>query len=366
MARHHYVPQFLLKLFTDPDVPLGQTPYLWVHEPAGEWGKQSPKNAAQEPDYYALPAEGERDGQELERLFSQMESISAPALRKILKGKLVTVDVKRIVAGFIAFMLARVPVQLDHVGESMAEVARTIMRVLREAATVDPAGFRAHLEQAARDTGIAEIATLPPDALNPEDYDITTDRMAALRPLIALVPAFSDYLSRMDWTFFRTFAGRFFVTSDHPVGIVDPVVRTFETGFGIPTAEITFALSCSAAVVMRWHSPGAMRWRDREATVDEVAQINRRTALRAEGLFAPNPVFPGSKEILANRTQPLERSAATRTYRAPAEIGYVLEFRYPTPLEVDPSWLVPLVEHTPNEETRGLLRALDARWAPRS
>lgn len=71
-----------------------------------------------------------------------MESVSAPALRKILKGKLVTMDVKRTIAGFIAFTLARVPVEIEQVREAMAEIARTMMRVLREASTVDHAATK--------------------------------------------------------------------------------------------------------------------------------------------------------------------------------------------------------------------------------
>lgn len=192
------------------------------------------------------------------------------------------------------------------------------------------------------------------------------DRIGALRPLMWLMQPTSDYLAHMDWTFLRTRDEGFFITSDHPVGTVDPVSRTFETGFGIPNVEISFALSPAAAVVMRWQAPGAMRWRDRDATSDEIAQINSRTALRARQLFAPHPVFPGSERILADRARPLEPAAAARTHRVPGEVGYLVEFRQPTPRTTDSGWLVPLLEHNPDRETFRLLRALDARWAPRS
>ena len=30
--RHHYIPQFYLRGFVDPQTPAGQTPYLWVRD----------------------------------------------------------------------------------------------------------------------------------------------------------------------------------------------------------------------------------------------------------------------------------------------------------------------------------------------
>ena len=40
----HYIPQFYLREFTDPETPNGYEPYVWVYEHESKrWKKKSPK-----------------------------------------------------------------------------------------------------------------------------------------------------------------------------------------------------------------------------------------------------------------------------------------------------------------------------------
>ena len=51
----HYIPQFYLREFTDPETPNGYEPYVWVYEHESKrWKKKSPKNIASKLDFYSF------------------------------------------------------------------------------------------------------------------------------------------------------------------------------------------------------------------------------------------------------------------------------------------------------------------------
>src|SRR5689334_9721376 len=107
--KHHYVPAFYLRGFTDPACPAAYEPYLWVVDlDDGIIGRRAPQNTAVLTDYYAA-GEGE-NRHKIEAYLSEIESQAAPAIARILKGAS-TIDEqdKLALSTFAAFQVARVP-----------------------------------------------------------------------------------------------------------------------------------------------------------------------------------------------------------------------------------------------------------------
>jgi hypothetical protein len=78
----HFVPEFYLKGFTDPDTPAGHKPYLWIYKiDERRWRKRAPKNVATEPDYYTFM---DRDGNRqdnVEGFLADLEGRTATVIR---------------------------------------------------------------------------------------------------------------------------------------------------------------------------------------------------------------------------------------------------------------------------------------------
>src|SRR5258707_14478644 len=84
----HYVPQFYLKEFVDPNTPSGQEPYVWVFSKDGKTRqRRAHKNILWETDLYTCDVEGAKH-YELERTLSKIEGDFAEIVRKKVKLRL--------------------------------------------------------------------------------------------------------------------------------------------------------------------------------------------------------------------------------------------------------------------------------------
>src|SRR5215467_7966171 len=86
MPDHHYVPQFYLKGFLDPDSVQTADPWLWVANLSiGEVKRRAPKNVAARAGYNAIS--GSTESEPAEEVLSQLESVAAPIIRKLIGGE---------------------------------------------------------------------------------------------------------------------------------------------------------------------------------------------------------------------------------------------------------------------------------------
>lgn len=105
--RHHFIPQFYLKGFCDPETPSGQAPFLWVraiHSDAVY--RRAPNNLAAEIGCYKC--EGS-DPDQMEDELSAMESRAAFALRSFLNQPGGSRSVPEDLGNFLAWLGARTP-----------------------------------------------------------------------------------------------------------------------------------------------------------------------------------------------------------------------------------------------------------------
>lgn len=341
MPRHHYVPQFYLRGFVDPDTPSGHEPYLWLHEPGSGWEKRAPKNAAERTGYYAFPDSEGNQSEEAERMLSRVEDTAAQILRNLLAERSLSVQARAEFALFIALMQARIPGQVEHIAEAMAETMRRVIALLGDVGARDPAELKSYLERVAREIGEPRLAEMPVEAFDPSKYTISVQRYAAVGMALSVVADLSHFIAAMGWTLFISRSAGPFITSDYPVGVVDPVAQSPRSGLGLRPVEVSFPLSSGMALVAGWRHPWSMHWRLADEAV--VEQINLRTALRARQLFAPKETFPGANQILADREAPLRLAMGPKITRLNEELGYQLELGPPPVVPTDLTWLRPLL-----------------------
>jgi len=298
--KHHYLPQFYLQGFTDPDTPQGQEPYVWVHRAEDRtWERRAPVNVAAETDYYVFTDETGNESHEIEQAFSQVESIWAPLIReKIQRQRSFTAEERLEFAGFVALMYARVPGQIEHVGDFMAEVAEMVAATYLQAWKEDPRRLEAFKRQYREEMG-EEFGDVRPEDLSMEGIKITTKRPAALAMTLSTVTTAAQLIADMGWTFWLSSAPDFFITSDYPFCLHNPKIppdSPYGPGLGQKHVEVTMPITREIAFMAGWPSQGT-RWR--QAPRNIVEQMNYRAAMRASRfLIAPKPTFPGSDVIL--------------------------------------------------------------------
>lgn len=108
---HHFIPQFFLRGFTDPETPNGHTPFLWVCDiRKGAISKRAPQNVAAENGYYAVDTATGRDYTTVENELAEMESRAAGALRECLAWPIGSgAGIPPDVGTFFAWLGVRVP-----------------------------------------------------------------------------------------------------------------------------------------------------------------------------------------------------------------------------------------------------------------
>ena len=71
--KHHYLPQFYLRGFCDPNVPEGQEPWIWVADfKERQIERRAPKNVGRAANYYAFPGVEAAGGEPPETILSKI------------------------------------------------------------------------------------------------------------------------------------------------------------------------------------------------------------------------------------------------------------------------------------------------------
>ena len=297
--KHHYLPQFYLREFTDPDVPQGHDPYVWVYSLAKRvWRKRAPHNVAAESDYYAFTDDTGDKSHEVEKMLSQMESIIARVVReKILKQQPLDDEERATVATSVVLMWARVPAQHKHIGKFMSEVAQSILQVMHQVHMQDPETLEAFKRDYRQKTGKHDLDDLRPEHLDPTTYEIRTTRPAAIGISFSVVGDCARIIAEMGWTFLVSQPPDYFITSDYPFSMLDPTNKNQIYGHGLAfrNVEVSLPLTNHLAFFAGWQSTGT-RWLP--ASQQIVRQVNLRSMLSASRfLIAPKPDFPGADKL---------------------------------------------------------------------
>jgi len=295
-VKGHYIPQFYLRGFTDPDLPDGHDPFVWIYGTDDRrWRRRAPKNVAAETDYYIHDS--------VEAGLSGLESIAATVIReKVLAGVTLDDEARYGFAMFVATMMMRVPAMHEHVGDFLTELFGLMQATLHQAMVEDPSRLEALKEECRRETGKCDFQDARPEHLDPANARITATHTAALGMSFSALTDAAEMLARMGWTFIRSQSPHYFITSDAPYFMADPKIppamwRTMGTGgLGSPRIQVTLPVTRDVAFMAGWHGEGERRVESASRRL--VSEINYRSGLCARRfLIAPKQAFPGAERL---------------------------------------------------------------------
>jgi len=236
--RHHTVPQFYLRGFTDGDR------LATVRLPGEQRFVQSVNDASVAKNFYSV--EGHEDGADvLEKALSEVEGATAKVLKRIEQGAWPLTTEERMTLGyFIALQATRVPVQR----RTMDHVARQMMR-LQIGAGGKP-GLRKQLERQGGEVTDNTVERVWEMFTRPEGAPFSRPQVEHLQQMLELAEEIVKFTVGRPWTLVR-FDRRSLITSDAPVGLVpDPEDEPWQ-GVGFMTAwGITFPLSRKLGLIM--------------------------------------------------------------------------------------------------------------------
>lgn len=272
---HHYVPQFYLRGFEDPEKP----DTVWVYEKGVLEPRSQPiKVTAAENFYYAFESpEGEKDVRLENEVLAPWEGMAAPVIRRILEDgqPSITDDDLRRLTPFLATLYVRSPRVRADTEEWWATALRLVAKDLvsdegntREFLASNPDWTIERLRQvtdALQDRRELEIR-IKQDILVCLTFSLANDVapfIAGRQPTILTAPREVD-----------------FVTSDSPLSVFmhhPDGTATVGAGIGQPHAEITLPLGPRIALRLSL----AERRLNRGIGQAEVRDLNRRTVCQA-------------------------------------------------------------------------------------
>ena len=284
--RQHYIPNFYLQAWCDPNCPVGQTPYVWRFSKDGtQVRNKSPEKIFYEKDFYTIRAEdGERD-LILESNLSRLEG-EFSTLRKDKLSKRLPLSSKDhlILCMFVAAMYGRTKAYKEHWSKQWQralELGERMQQWMDNASSDDRNRMAKTLSEPHADRE---------DGLSLEDVRKMVEQPIQ-ETLSGIVTDVSPMLFKIPLIIMETSPTLGFITSDAPCIWFDPAVYkkpvpSWAGGLVSPTIEITLPLSPfqtlffgKELIVSGIYLP-----------VDEVTveNLNKRTRLGAHEYFVSN------------------------------------------------------------------------------
>lgn len=267
--KHHFLPKFYLRRFSDDDKTLIQ-----IEKVTGKYYGVSINDAAAIRDYHHIDHEEITDPNALEKELSRVESIFAGALEKLLVEGFINNENKFNLAELVAMLRVRVPAFKRYIDKSLQELVKTTGKIMdrKGALPPKPKGYE--------------------DILNFDNIDVTISNWKCLELMFMLAadPDLINILAAMRPTVYRAPKDKAFITGDQPVAVYNSAATPESVyGFGLidKRTEVTIPLSTKVIVRLDW-SKG--KFKERFATLDEVKEYNRRTIIMAEKLLFSSSV----------------------------------------------------------------------------
>ena len=287
MAEHHYVPQFYLREFLDPASVGTRSPWLWVANlETGKVSRRAPHNVAKRSGYYSIPGQSSvAETEAVERLFSQMETAAAPIVRKLNDGaNTLTGQERADLLYFAAFQAMRTPSVRAQFDQFWSDVADMMLQM----SASHPAYFAETWQKAnpgrvltPEEIEQARQMLLKPGAIKIRAKPILSLQVAFDGVSSAVYPAFD----RMKWVVLRSRSpDTFFLTSDTPVGWVDPTPRPpiyRGHGLAMKNVEVSFPVGPRVCLFAGWKL--APRIRALAVPPRVIEQLNRRRIIFSGG-----------------------------------------------------------------------------------
>lgn len=294
-VRHHFIPQFYLKGFADPQNP----PFIWVYrKDSGDIIKSSVKDAAVHKHYYSFKSQvsGTRDSQTLEKWLGDIEASVSKIYRKIInKQKINNLERSRF-STFLALTLTRVPNYRENM---INKPTAQLMKRIQTISASSRRRFEIQMKQYEKDTGTK--LSVPVEQLRQYilkgNYDIkVTNPGYSLGFMVETAQDLAPIFHKMNWAFLEITNDKYFLTCDNPLYYTDPTHKPnsfYGVGLMNREIEVTLPLSKELALLATWKGLTGYH----TATKKIRDTINGRTIISAQ-----NFVFAPEKSIKISRT----------------------------------------------------------------
>ncbi len=255
----HFVPQFYLKSFRDPEVE-GKGPWLWVtdfHEKTVEL--RSPKAVGKRTNYYAFPEAEAAGGESIEALLGKLESAAAPVVKNLIASDDMPLE-KQARADLLFFMAAfvvRVPFFRDILEDLSAQLAKTTLQTAASSAEYFERTMREAFKEKQAELTPEKIAEYRQFILDDSRYRIrASPKLSIAAGLEATLDTIYPIFDDMRWAVARPDGHSRWITSDAPVSWVDPTLPIgYRHGLAAPHVQVTFPVSPSVCIVGTWDGP---------------------------------------------------------------------------------------------------------------
>ncbi len=307
----HYIPQFYLREFTDPETPNGYEPYVWKYEhESKKWKKKSPKNIASKPDFYSfIDREGKRRD-EIEKGLSIIEGKTASIYRdKICTRQCLTNQEKATIAEFIILMVTRVPSFHNIVDSSTSEMAIRMMEMYK----TRPDAVKKFKEEYERDIGKKLPDDFDESWLDPSRYKISATKSFLLQMMVSL-SEIAKIIFTMSWTFLHTTEKAWFITSDSPFKMRNPQSNSpwYGHGFMYQGIEVTIPLSKQICLLATWKKG---LWPHIDVPQLVVEELNHdRIEASDKFIISPQNYFIGSQFLHVKQIQHQHQKHQCQTF----------------------------------------------------
>jgi len=275
MAKHHFVPQFYLKAFIEPESGGSRNPYLWVVDlQSRTLRRRAPKNVAYITGFYDWDKHGDR-APSIEAIYSQIEGKAASVIGALRAHDFgLSLEDRFDLSNFLGFQLTRTPRFRQAAVDALTKHAQEWLQEHVQDTELLEARLRDYSRGKQDSTLTVESIR---DFVENKRHTLTPGTDYVMGRTMEAGLEFARIVFEMNWSVLLAAEGSSFFTSDQPVALLTPDARPRKldrrTG-RIPELEMSFAVSPACSLLLHQE-----KVQEHIVSLDgeQVAEINRRT-----------------------------------------------------------------------------------------
>jgi Protein of unknown function (DUF4238) len=323
MAKHHYVPRFLLERFADRRDAKG---HVWALEKeSGRPFKTNPRNVAAISDFYVQDGEPEEAAEEA---FARLESHCAALIERRVAEEEVSDQERADLAVFVGLTHMRTPLGRQWL-KDMLEAS--VKNEFRARALFKPAFAKMSrryeqakgLEWSGEERERFRHGLL--ESLNEDRVGITAPPQMTLKAMFDLADGFGTAIYRLHWTWARAPAGSVLVLGDTPLSMYDAKPIVSGGGHGLrssPNAETALPVDPELCLIL---TPEPAYGNARaKMTPQYVDELNLRSYA-----WAQRHIFGPSQQLVTAVRKRAKREKVHLARLAPRPPGGVYSVEWP-------------------------------------
>ncbi len=270
--RHHFLPQFYLRYFTD------SKNFLWEFDRETKlYDQKSPYGSAWKKHYYRYKGKDGKMHTDIESgLFNHIETGAKPVIDKIDARKPITEEEMGMVSLFVAFQHTRVP-DFEKLSNATSEAMIKALTKRRFSSVEKTKKIIEELNKAGVDVDNEVSPEEVYDFVQEEDYTVTMQHENYISTMLSLGTTIAEHLQQMEWIYLFAPPDSSCITSDSPFLLIPPKgyekKHLFE-GVGIATPGVIKMMPLTSHVCLSIGDVGT-RVSSRVIDKKKVRAINR-------------------------------------------------------------------------------------------